>query len=126
MGEIYKRENLRTRIGEKKKKDEKRRTRNVTINFHVTAEEKSLIEQRIALSGLSKSDFFIQSTMHQSIVIFGNIRVYDRMQKDIQMILEEISELNGTGCLKPETETKLITLCEMLQGWKQDPAGQKT
>lgn len=97
----------------------------MTINFHVTADEKSMIEQRIALSGLSKSDFFIQSTMNQKIVMYGNIRVYDRMKKDMQQILEEITELSGTGCLQPETETKLVTLCEMFQGWEHTPAKQE-
>ena len=105
---------------EKKKKDESRRTRNVTINFHVTGDEKSLIEQRIALSGLSKSDFFIQSTMNQKIVVFGNIRVYDQMRRDMRQILEEIAALQGSGCLKPETEMKLQTLSEMLLGWETD------
>lgn len=104
-----------------KKKDESKRTRNVTINFHVTADEKSLIEQRIALSGLSKSDYFIQSTVSQKIIVFGNIRVYDQMRKDMRLILDELSKDEGTGFLKPETEVKLRTLFEMLQDWEQDP-----
>ena len=120
MGKIYKRENLSTGTSEKKK-DESKRTRNVTINFHVTADEKSLIEQRIALSGLSKSDYFIQSTVSQKIVVFGNIRVYDQMRKDMRLILDELSKDEGTGFLKPETEVKLRTLFEMLQDWEQDP-----
>ena len=120
MGKIYKRENLSMGTSEKKK-DESKRTRNVTINFHVTADEKSLIEQRIALSGLSKSDYFIQSTVSQKIVVFGNIRVYDQMRKDMRLILDELSKDEGTGFLKPETEVKLRTLFEMLQDWEQDP-----
>lgn len=92
----------------------------MTINFHVTSDEKAMIEQRIALSGLSKSDFFIQSTINQKIVIHGNIRVYDQMRKDMKRILEELSNAYDANCLQPETQMKLITLCDMLQGWEQD------
>lgn len=124
MGKIYKRENLSMGTSEKKK-DESKRTRNVTINFHVTADEKSLIEQRIALSGLSKSDYFIQSTVSQKIVVFGNIRVYDQMCRDMHQILDEITTLKGTACLKSETEMKLNTLSEMLLGWETDMKRQE-
>lgn len=50
----------------KKKKDEKARKRNTIMNFRVSPTEKSLVDKRIALSGLSKSQFFIQSCMYQA------------------------------------------------------------
>ena len=60
MGKIYRRETLKTSTTPKKK-DEKRRKRNVIMNFRVSPEEKERIEERIALSGLMKSEYFINS-----------------------------------------------------------------
>ena len=59
MSKIYKRATLLVSKGPKKK-DEHNRTRNVILNFRVTPEEKEQIEARIALSGLTKADYFIQ------------------------------------------------------------------
>ena len=58
MDKIYRRE---TQLGgiPKKKKNEKNRKRNVIMNFRVSPAEKEAIEARIAMTGLSKSDFFI-------------------------------------------------------------------
>ena len=46
MGKIYRRETLKTSTTPKKK-DEKRRKRNVIMNFRVSQEEKERIEERI-------------------------------------------------------------------------------
>ena len=59
----------------KKKKDEKARKRNTIMNFRVSPTEKSLVDKRIALSGLSKSQFFIQSCMYQAIFVKARITV---------------------------------------------------
>lgn len=50
MSKIFKRESLRTK-GRKLKVD-KNRKRNIIVNFRMSPEEKSLLEEKIALSGL--------------------------------------------------------------------------
>ena len=47
----------------------KARKRNVILNFRVTEQEKNLIEKRIELSGLKKSDYFIESCLYQKILV---------------------------------------------------------
>lgn len=69
---MFKRENL-PKAKPKAKKNEKNRYRNVIMNFRVTQEEKEKIENRIALSGLNKQDYFIQSLMNQQVICYGNI-----------------------------------------------------
>ena len=63
---IYKRATLHT-ISVKTKKEESRK-RNVILNFRVSEKEKELIEKRIELSGLKKSEFFIQSCLYQVFI----------------------------------------------------------
>lgn len=61
----------------KKKKDKKARKRNTIMNFRVSPLEKQLIDKRIELSGLSKSEYFIQSCMYQAVFVKGNIKTFD-------------------------------------------------
>ena len=76
MGKIYRRETLKTNTTSKKK-DEKRRKRNVIMNFRVSPEEKERIEERIALSGLKKSEYFINSCVNNKVTAYGNVRTVD-------------------------------------------------
>ena len=82
---IYRR---KTQLGDtpKKKKDEKARKRNVIMNFRVTPQEKELIEQRIAISGMPKAEFFIQSCMYQTVLVRGNVKTFDELKGRIQEI----------------------------------------
>lgn len=117
MSKIYKRETMPVSEGPKKK-NEHNRIRNVILNFRVTPEEKEKIEARIALSGMTKADYFIQSTLHQKIEIYGNVRVYEQMGADMLRICESISHVKEQLHMDPATEMKLTTLCEMMEGWK--------
>lgn len=69
MAKIYRRDNLVSGVTPKKK-NEKNRKRSVIVNFRVTPEEKQLIDERIALSGLPRAEFFIQSCMYQKVITF--------------------------------------------------------
>ena len=56
------------------------------MNFRVTPQEKELIEQRIAISGMPKAEFFIQSCMYQTILVRGNVKTFDELKGRIQEI----------------------------------------
>ena len=98
----------------KKKKDEKARKRNVIMNFRVSPQEKELIEKRIALSGLSKSEFFIQSCMYQKILVKGNVRTYDEMRKQLAVIKEHLSKVESTEDLELDVMESLRMIEEIL------------
>ena len=59
MSKIFKRESLRTK-GRKLKVD-KNRKRNIIVNFRMSSEEKSLLEEKIALFSLP-INFFLPKT----------------------------------------------------------------
>ena len=87
MAKIYRRKNLVSGVTPKKK-NEKNRKRSVIVNFRVTPEEKELIDERIALSGLPRAEFFIQSCMHQKVITFGNVKTFDAIRKKMLVIDE--------------------------------------
>lgn len=101
----------------KKKKDEKARKRNVIMNFRVSPQEKELIEKRIALSGLSKSEFFIQSCMYQKILVKGNVRTYDEMRKQLAVIKEHLSKVESKEDLELDVMESLRMIAEILDSF---------
>ena len=101
----------------KKKKDENARKRNVIMNFRVSPQEKELIEKRIALSGLSKSEFFIQSCMYQKILVKGNVRTYDEMRKQLAVIKEHLSKVESTEDLELDVMESLRMIAEILDSF---------
>lgn len=101
----------------KRKDDEKARKRNVVVNFRVTPKEKELIDRRIELSGLKKSDYFIESCLYQKILVKGNIRTSDTMKEQLGKIAEILNVSEGkdfSDTLSQEDIMALKTIAEML------------
>lgn len=84
MDLIYRRDTQDER--EKKKKYDKNRKRALYFNFRVSATEKELINKRIALSGLPKAKFFIESCLYQRILVRGNIKTYEEIRDEMERI----------------------------------------
>lgn len=100
----------------KRKDDEKARKRNVIVNFRVSQKEKELIDRRIELSGLKKSDYFIESCLYQKILVKGNIRTSDTMKEQLGKITEILSAMEGkdfSDTLSQEDVMTLKTIAEM-------------
>lgn len=115
MGKIYRRETLKTSTIPKKK-DEKRRKRNVIMNFRVSSEEKDCIEERIALSGLMKSKYFINSCLNNAIVTYGNARTFEKIKQSLIDIEEHLSRIERTNELDPVVMEQLLMILELYQG----------
>lgn len=113
MGKIYRRDTLIKNVSPKKK-DEKARKRNMILNFRVTPEEKVLIENRIALSGMTKAEYFIQSCLHNEIHTTGNIRTFDEMRKQIKHVDEHLCSIKSADGLELEVLESLRTILEIL------------
>lgn len=113
---IYRR---RTQLSDtpKRKDDEKARKRNVIVNFRVSQKEKELIDRRIELSGLKKSDYFIESCLYQKILVKGNIRTSDTMREQLGKIAEILNASEGkdfSDVFSQEDGMTLKTIAEIL------------
>ncbi len=113
MDKIYRRA---TQLGNtpKKKKDEKKRKRNVIMNFRVSPEEKEMIDTRIEMTGLSKSDFFIDSCMHQKIFVQGNIKSFSSIKERMKEIADALNRNPNLEDLDEEKLSSLKTILEIL------------
>ena len=113
MSKIFKREGLQSR-GRKLKVDENRK-RNIIVNFRMSPEEKSLLKEKMALSGLNKQDYMIQISLNHRVEVFGNIRVFDELKRKLAM-LEEYFENVNLDCDIDENKLELLAyILEMFE-----------
>ena len=81
----------------------------------VSEKEKELIENRIELSGLKKSEFFIQSCLYQAILVKGNVHAFDKIRECLKDIGTEISKVESLSKIDIETLLELRTIIELLK-----------
>ena len=119
MAKIYRRDNLISGA-QPKKKNEKNRKRSVIVNFRVTPEEKQFIDERIALSGLPRAEFFIQSCIHQKVITFGNVKTFDAIRKKLLVIDEHLQTISKSEELDIEVLESLRMILEMFNGLERE------
>ena len=119
MAKIYRRDNLVSGVTPKKK-NEKNRKRSVIVNFRVTPEEKQLIDERIALSGLPRAEFFIQSCKYQKVITFGNVKTFDGIKKKLVAIDEHLQAVEKSEEMDLEILESLRMILEMLTGLERE------
>jgi hypothetical protein len=69
---------------------DKNRFRNQTICFRATYQERRAIEERIAVSGMPKGQYYLQSLLHQKIVITVGKFESDKLSLEIRRIREAL------------------------------------
>ena len=115
MAKIYRRDTLVSGV-HPKKKNEKNRKRNTIVNFRVAPAEKKLLDERIALSGLTRAEFFIQSCLHQKVITFGNVKTFDAIKNKLAVIDKHLQEIARSEELDLEILESLRMILEMFDG----------
>ena len=87
--------------------DYKGRWRNHTVAFRVSDEEVKLLNDLVALSGLTKQDYITRRLLCRDVVVQGNPRVYKALKNQMATIYEELKRLEA---LSPDNDELLYTL----------------
>ncbi len=87
--------------------DYKGRWRNHTVVFRVSDEEAKLLNNLVALSGLTKQDYITRRLLCRDVVVQGNPRVYKALKNQMAVIYEELKRLEA---LSPDNDELLYTL----------------
>ena len=87
--------------------DYKGRWRNHTVAFRVSDEESKLLNDLVALSGLTKQDYITRRLLCRDVVVQGNPRVYKALKNQMETIYEELKRLEA---LSPDNDELLYTL----------------
>lgn len=100
---------------ERIKKKEKNRKRPNTIAFRLSDEEKRLFEDRVAMSGLLKQDFIIQSLLFSDVQFLGSniaIKKIEERLNEIEMNIKSVLKKNELDSVLME---ELTTIIELMQ-----------
>ena len=76
--------------------DYKGRWRNHTVAFRVSNEEANLLNDLVALSGLTKQDYITRRLLCRDVVVQGNPRVYKALKNQMAAIYEELKRLEAS------------------------------
>ena len=98
------------------------RYRHNTIAFWLSDDEKSQVEAKIILSGLSKGDYYRQAILGQEVTVIAGNYMSNRVAKVLEQILEHLKSGNT------EDEKLLLELVKQLLEIQQNenaPAGNK-
>lgn len=87
--------------------DRKGRFRNRTVAFRVSEEELKLLDNLVALSGLTKQDYITRRLLCRDVVVQGNPRVYKALKSQMKMIYQELQRLEAYS---EENDELLYTL----------------
>ena len=98
--------------------DYKGRWRNKTVAFRVSEEEAKLINDLVALSGLTKQDYIIRRLQCRDVVVQGNPRVYKALRNQMADIYEELKRLECCSEANDELLYTIQLIAETMNGLK--------
>ena len=100
---------------DKLKKKEKNRKRANTIAFRMSDEERRLFEDRVAMSGLLKQDFIIQSLLFSNVQVLGSTIAIKKIEErlvEIEMMIKSVQKKKELDSVLME---ELSTIIELMQ-----------
>ena len=109
---------------ERKRLDAKNRWRNVVVAFRMSPEEAQELNEKVALSGLSKQDYIIQCLLKHEIRVVGGMKVARKVRIHLDTILEELQSLDDSD-RNVDVEELLVPLRHVLDILDGDEKGGK-
>lgn len=101
-----------------KKLDHNGRWRNRIVAFRVSNEEAKLLNDLVALSGLTKQDYIMRRLLCRDVVVQGNPRVYKALKNQMAAIYEELKRLESIDSDNDELLYTLQVIAITLDGLK--------
>jgi len=97
--------------------DRKGRWRNLAVAFRMSPEENADLDRRVALSGLTKQDYFIRRIQERDVVVQGcSPRILKALRTQMTEILEELRRLDSACDADDEFLAILRLVAETVNG----------
>ena len=74
--------------------DKQGRHRNLAVAFRLSIAENADLDRRVALSGLTKQDYFIRRIQERDVIVQGSPRVYKALRNQMTEIVHELQRLD--------------------------------
>ena len=98
--------------------DNNGRWRSRAVSFRVSEEEAKLINDCVALSGLTKQDNIVSRLQCRDVVVQGNPRVYKALRNQMADIYEELKRLECCSEANDELLYTIQLIAEIMNGLK--------
>ena len=82
---------------------------------HKTREEKARIDARIAMTGMDKAEFFIESCLYQAILVRGNVRTFREFEREMKELALQIERNVKLEDMDPGQQESLRVILEVLE-----------
>ena len=100
--------------------DKQGRWRNKTVSFRMSKEEVTLLDNLVALSGLTKQDYIIKRLLCKDIVVVGNTRIYKALKNQMEQLCIELKKLTNENEIDDVTTSTIQFINQILQGMKEE------
>ena len=100
--------------------DYKGRWRNHTVAFRVSDEEAKLLNDLVALSGLTKQDYITRRLLCRDVVVQGNPRVYKALRDQLAAVLDELRQIEGGQSVDDELLDIIEMVAIIMDGMKEE------
>ena len=101
--------------------DHKGRWRSLAVAFRMSPEENAELDRRVALSGLSKQDYFLRRIQERDVVVNGNPRVFKALRNQLADVLAELQRLEAVSDENDELFDLIQYIAQILDGMKAPP-----
>ena len=102
--------------------DYKGRWRNHTVAFRVSDEEAKLLNDLVALSGLTKQDYITRRLLCRDVVVQGNPRVYKALRDQFATVLDELRRIEAGQGVNDELLDTIQMIATIMNGMREDNA----
>jgi len=102
--------------------DGKGRRRNLAVAFRMSPEENADLDRRVALSGLTKQDYFLRRIQERDVVVNGNPRVFKALRNQLANVLDELQRLEAVSSENDELLDLIQYILQILDGMKAPPS----
>ena len=100
--------------------DKQGRWRNKTVSFRMSKEEVILLDNLVALSGLTKQDYIIKRLLCKDVVVVGNTRVYKALKNHIEQLCMELKNLSTMREIDDVALSTIQFIGQILKGMKEE------
>lgn len=88
------------------------RWRNVTVAFRVSPEEAKLIDEQVAISGLTKQEYITSRLLNRDVVVLPNSRVQRALKEEMNAVYRELRRIQSVSEFTPELAVVIQMLAE--------------
>jgi flagellar biosynthesis regulator FlbT len=86
----------------------------------MSKEEVILLDNLVALSGLTKQDYIIKRLLCKDVVVVGNTRIYKALKNHIEQLCIELQRLTNGNEIDDVTTSTIQFISQILKNMKEE------